>query len=234
MAHVLLVDDDGHIREIVRFALTQAAHQVTEAKNGAEALALFAGAEFDLVILDIVMPELDGLEVCRALRRTSSVPIVFLSSRDEELDRVLGLELGADDYVTKPFSPRELLARVKAALRRYAEIQSLRRASELERPPGSLHRHGELELDELRHRVSVRGEELTLTVTEFDLLRSLMARPGQVFSRAQLVESTYGPAHFVSDRTVDSHLRRVRQKLQQRGLDPIETVYGAGYRLKDA
>jgi len=234
MAHVLLVDDDGHIREIVRFALTQAAHRVTEAKDGAEALRAFAEGRFDLVILDIVMPELDGLEVCREIRKTSTLPILFLSSRDDELDRVLGLELGADDYVVKPFSPRELVARVKAALRRYTEIQTLRRAVDNGAAASPLYRHGELELDAGRHRASVRGKELTLTVTEFDLLRCLLARPGRVFSRTELVEQAYGPGHFVSDRTVDSHLRRVRQKLEQHGLDPIETVYGAGYRLKES
>ncbi len=233
MAHILLVDDDGHIREIVNFALQQAGHRVTEARDGAEAFRLFGGAEFDLAILDIVMPEQDGLELCRSIRKSSTIPILFLSSRDEELDRVLGLELGADDYIVKPFSPRELVARVKAALRRYAEIQALKQAVQREDDAGALLAHGELRLDTARHRCSFRGEELTLTVTEFDLLRCLLARPGQVLSRAQLVEQTYGSGHYVSDRTVDSHLRRVRQKLQARGADPIETVYGMGYRLKD-
>jgi two-component system, OmpR family, response regulator len=233
MAHILLVDDDGHIREIVHFALTQAGHRVTEAKDGAEGERVFGDREFDLVILDIVMPEQDGLELCRRIRRKSSLPILFLSSRDEELDRVLGLELGADDYIIKPFSPRELVARVKAALRRYAEIQALRQQAPAPGAPASLLVHGELTLDAARHRVSVRDQELTLTVTEFDLLRTLLGRPGRVFSRGELVEHTYGAGHHVSDRTVDSHLRRVRQKLLSVGLDPIETVYGLGYRLKE-
>jgi two-component system OmpR family response regulator len=234
MAHILLVDDDGHIREIVRYALEQAGHRVTEARDGALGWHAFQNAEFDLAILDIVMPEQDGFELCRSIRQRSSLPILFLSSRDEELDRVLGLELGADDYITKPFSPRELVARVKAALRRYQEIRELRLAAARDGAPEEVLSYGPLQLDVARHRASVGERELTLTVTEFDLLRALLARPGRVFSRAALVEQSYGDSHHVSDRTVDSHLRRVRQKLQAFDLDPIETVYGIGYRLKDA
>jgi two-component system, OmpR family, response regulator len=234
MAHILLVDDDGHIREIVHFALKQAGHRVTEAKDGALAWQAFQNDAFDLAILDIVMPEMDGLELCRNIRRVSTLPVLFLSSRDEELDRVLGLELGADDYITKPFSPRELVARVKAALRRYQEILELKQAAAgRESAEGERLRHGAVEIDVRRHRCTVRGVELTLTVTEFDLLRTLVAQPGRVFSREQLVEQAYGVGHHVSERTVDSHLRRVRQKLQAVGEDPIETVYGLGYRLKD-
>ena len=234
MAHILLVDDDGHIREIVHYALAQAGHRVTEAKDGALGWQAFQAGEFDLAILDIVMPEQDGLALCANIRQKSTLPILFLSSRDDELDRVLGLELGADDYITKPFSPRELVARVKAALRRYQQIRELEHAVARDPEPGELLSYGTLTLDVARHRASVRGAELTLTVTEFDLLRTLLARPGRVLSRAALVEQAYGDGHHVSDRTVDSHLRRIRQKLAAFGLDPIETVYGMGYRLKDA
>jgi two-component system OmpR family response regulator len=233
MAHILLVDDDGHIREIVNFALKQAGHRVTEARDGACGWQAFLADEFDLAILDIVMPEQDGLELCRNIRKQSTLPILFLSSRDEELDRVLGLELGADDYITKPFSPRELVARVKAALRRYQEIRELKQAA-CKDPAESRLEHGALVLDVLRHRCSVGDVELTLTVTEFDLLRTLLQRPGRVFSRTELVEQAYGGGHHVSERTVDSLLRRVRQKLSAHGVDPIETVYGLGYRLKEA
>jgi two-component system OmpR family response regulator len=233
MAQILLVDDDGHIREIVHFALEQAGHRVTEAKDGALGWQAFQSGDFELAILDIVMPEQDGLELCRKIREKSTLPILFLTSRDEELDRVLGLELGADDYITKPFSPRELVARVKAALRRYHEIRELQQAVARDGGQGSVLAYGELRLDVLRHRCTVAGVELTLTVTEFDLLRTLLARPGQVFSRDQLVEQAYGDGHHVSERTVDSHLRRVRQKLAAHGSDPIETVYGMGYRLKE-
>jgi two-component system OmpR family response regulator len=223
MAQVLVVDDDSHIRQVVRYALERAGHTVEEAKDGTEALACVARSQPDLIVLDIVMPEDDGLSVCRRIRQTSRLPIIFLSSRDEELDRVLGLELGADDYLTKPFSPRELVARVSAVLRR-----AMPQAEK-----GRLFRHGRLTLDEGRHVCAVDGQELTLTVMEFALLAALLADKGRVFERGQLVERAYGKDHYLSERTVDSHIRRLRKKLADVGLDPIETVYGVGYRLKE-
>jgi two-component system OmpR family response regulator len=226
MAQVLVVDDDSHIRQVVRYALERAGHTVEEAQDGAAALACVARSEPDLLVLDIVMPEDDGLSVCRRIRQTSRLPIIFLSSRDEELDRVLGLELGADDYLTKPFSPRELVARVSAVLRRAMPQQ------EEGRQPRQF-RHGRLTLDEGRHHCAVDGQEVTLTVMEFSLLAALLAEKGRVFERGQLVERAYGKDHYLSERTVDSHIRRVRKKLLDVGLDPIETVYGVGYRLKD-
>ena len=231
---ILVADDDGHIREVVRFALSQAGYVVTEAADGRAAWLAFGAGDFDLVVLDLIMPEFDGFEVCRRLRAASRVPVIFLSSRDEELDRVLGLELGADDYVTKPFSPRELVARVKAALRRYDEILALlsRAPSEVE-PATELVEHGGIRIDLRRHECHVGDRAVVLTVSEFGLLRALLEHPGRVLRRAQLVELAYGDGHFVSDRTVDSHIRRVRQKLALAGLDPVETVYGVGYRLKD-
>ncbi len=230
LANLLLVDDDAHIREVMRFALEKAGHQVTEAADGAAAFALVQQRSFDLVVLDIVMPELDGLELCRKLRAQGSLPIIFVSSRDEELDRVLGLELGGDDYLTKPFSPRELSARVAAVLRRG-------RASQTPPEPragaeaGSL-RHRSIVLDRVRHQCWVGGRELVLTVSEFELFRALLEAPGRVFSRAQLVEQAYGAGHYISDRTVDSHIRRLRQKLESEA-EQVETVYGVGYRLKE-
>jgi two-component system OmpR family response regulator len=223
MAHILVVDDDGHIRQVVRYALERAGHQVREASDGAAALRMVAEEPPDLLVLDILLPEEDGLEVCRQVRKKSRLPIVFLSSRDEELDRVLGLELGGDDYVTKPFSPRELVARVAAVLRRTLATEAA--AETLV--------HGPLSMDLGRHRVSWSGQELTLTVVEFALLRALLAAPGRVFERAQLVSHVYGDGHYITDRTVDSHVRRVRKKLAAAGADPIETVYGVGYRLRE-
>jgi two-component system OmpR family response regulator len=199
---------------------------VVEARDGREACERLAAGGFDLVVLDILMPEADGLEVCRRVRRTSDVPIIFLSSKDEELDRVLGLELGADDYLSKPFSPRELLARVRAVLRRRHEPPSALR------PPEVL-RRGPLEMDLGRHRCTWAGREVVLTVTEFALLRALLGAPGKVFSRDDLVDHAWGPGHAITDRTIDSHVRRIRQKLAAVGADPIETVYGVGYRLRE-
>jgi len=173
------------------------------------------------------MPEEDGLSACRTLRTRSRVPIIFLSSRDDELDRVLGLELGGDDYVSKPFSPRELVARVEAVLRR-AQAQSDPASAQ-----GEKLAHGALRMDLSRHGCEWRGQELTLTVTEFALLRVLLAAPGRVFERGQLVERAYGGDHHITERTVDSHIRRLRKKLAAGGPDPIETVYGVGYRLRE-
>ncbi|MFO0620222.1 MAG: response regulator transcription factor [Polyangia bacterium] len=227
MSRILVVDDDGHIRDVMRFTLQQGGFQVVEAKDGAEALSQFSAGGIDLVVLDIVMPESDGLEVCRKIRAQSRLPIIFVSSRDEELDRVLGLELGADDYLVKPFSPRELLARVKAVLRRLSPEPATPEK-------GAIQRRGALEMDLHRHRCTWVGQEVVLTVTEFALLQSLLQSPGRVFSRSELVDRAYGHGHVITERTVDSHIRRIRQKLGAIGADPIETVYGLGYRLKES
>jgi two-component system OmpR family response regulator len=224
MASILVVDDDGHIRQVVRYALERAGHEVREAKDGAEALREVEREAPDLLVLDILLPEDDGLSVCRQIRLGSRLPIIFLSSRDDELDRVIGLELGADDYIAKPFSPRELVARVGAVLRRALPSEA---ASE----PMA---HGKLVMDEARHRCTWEGREITLTVVEFALLHALLSAPGRVFERAQIVSQAYGHGHFITERTVDSHIRRVRKKLADAGADPIETVYGVGYRLRDA
>lgn len=223
MATILVADDDGHIREVVRFALERAGHRVVEAADGLAALQRGQEDAIDCVVLDILMPELDGIEVCRRLRERSRVPILFLSSRDEELDRILGLELGADDYVTKPFSPRELAARVKALLRRAAAPGE---------PGAAPLRRGELTLDPERYKCFWRETEIVLTVTEFALLRSLMGQADKVYARAELVDRAYGLGHAITDRTIDSHIRRIRRKLAAVGADPIETVFGVGYRLR--
>ena len=218
MATVLVVDDDGHIREVVRFALERDGHTVTEAADGVAALSSFESAPVDLVVLDVVMPELDGLEVCRRMRATSTVPILFLSSRDEELDRIVGLELGADGYLTKPFSPRELATQVKAMLRRVALDTTLV--------------VGLLQLDRAAHRCTWDGRSVALTALEFNLCVALALRPGEVLARGALVEAAWGPGHAIAGRTVDSHVRRIRSKLRAAGGQPIETVHGVGYRLR--
>jgi two-component system, OmpR family, response regulator len=226
MAKILVIDDDARIRDIVRFALAREGFGVVEAEDGAQGLALAGQEAPDLIVLDIMMPELDGTEVCRRLRRDSRVPIIFLSSRDEEIDRVLGLELGGDDYVAKPFSPRELVARVKAVLRRMTPVAPA--------SPGDAElRHGRLRLDREGFRAFWGDSEVVLTVTEFALLRTLAERPGRVFSRDALMDGAYALDHYVSDRTVDSHIRRVRAKFQAVGGVPVETVHGLGYKLAD-
>lgn len=227
MATILVADDDGHIREVVRFALESAGHHVVECADGAEALAAFARDPVDAMVLDIVMPEKDGLDICRAVRATSDVPIVFLSSRDDEIDRVLGLEIGADDYITKPFSPRELVARIKAILRR-SGAQPVPVAED--RPP--LQR-GKLVLDPQRYRCFWEEQEIALSVTEFALLQALMGGFDRVYTRAELVDRAWGYGHAITERTVDSHIRRLRKKFGEIGVDVVETVYGVGYRLAE-
>ena len=227
---VLIVDDDPHIRDVVRFALEKAGLRTAEAADGRQALERFDALKPDLLVLDIVMPELDGTDVCRTLRSRSNVPIVFVSSRDDEIDRIVGLELGGDDYITKPFSPRELVARVKAVLRRF---QSTQAAVSSPPPAPRLLQHGRLKLDLDRCAAFWDGRELVLTVTELGIVRTLLGYPGKVFSRDELMDGAYQYDNVVSDRTIDSHVRRVRRKFAEAGCDPIETVHGLGYRLGD-
>jgi two-component system OmpR family response regulator len=224
---VLVVDDDPNLREVVRVALELQHFDVVEAADGKAGLKAFEAHAPQAVVLDLMMPELDGFEVCRRLRAHSRVPIVFLSSRDDELDRVLGLELGGDDYVTKPFSPRELVARVKAVLRR-AEPPPAPPAGDAAAP--RVLSRGPLTLDFDAWRASWNGQEVTLTVMEFQLLAALLRAPTRAFSRDELIERAYDGV-VVSDRTVDSHIRRVRQKFAAVGGSVVETVHGVGYRL---
>jgi len=217
---ILVADDEPHIRSVLVFALGRDGFATVEAADGAAALAAIEREKPDLVLLDIVMPEMDGTEVCRRLRRGSDLPVFFLTSRDEELDRVLGLELGGDDYVVKPFSPREVVARVKAVLRRPREAPAA----------GTLLRRGRLALHPDRFEAFWGDTPVVLTVTEFALLRALAAAPGRVFSREALMEVAYPDRRVVSDRTVDSHIRHLRQKFAALGADPIGTVHGLGYR----
>ncbi len=223
MHEVLIVDDDEHIRDVVRFALQKEGFVTREADDGTEALRCFQTQGADLVILDIKMPGMDGLDVCRSLRRETAVPILFLSSKDEEVDRIIGLEMGGDDYVTKPFSPRELVARVKAILRRLEPRP--------QKPPAGDLRQGRLRLDTDRYKTFWDDKEVILTATEFNMLRTLMSRPGNVYTRDALMNGAYLQGQIVSDRTIDSHIRRLRAKFGSVGGDPIATVHGVGYRL---
>ncbi|MEM7056623.1 MAG: response regulator transcription factor [Pseudomonadota bacterium] len=228
MAHsILVVDDDPHIREVVCFALEKAGMQTHAAADGAAALQYADANSPDLIVLDINMPEMDGLEMCRRLRQSSDVPVLFLSSRDDEIDRVLGLELGADDYVTKPFSPRELVARINAILKRARPVQ--------ETPEDPTVRVDQLEIDPVEHRATWDSGDLQLTATEFQLLETMARQPRRVFTRDDLMKAVYAPGIHVSDRTLDSHVRHVRAKLAAAGAEGlIETVHGVGFRLNPA
>ena len=223
---ILVADDDPNIRQLLVFALGKAGLDTVEAADGEAALVEAAARRPALVVLDINMPRMDGLEVCRRLRAEGDTPILFLSSRDDEIDRVLGIELGADDYVVKPFSPREVVARVMAILRRtHAHPPSVDHA-------GSVIRHGRLTLDVEGWQARWAGADVPLTVTEFSILRTLAVMPGKVFGRDAIIDRLHGPGFAVTDRTVDSHIRNLRAKFAERGgSDLIETRAGIGYRL---
>lgn len=224
MPAILLVDDEPAIRESLAFALRRDGFAVSEAGSLREARAL--AGEADLVILDLVLPDGNGLDFLRSLRARSDVPVIVLTSRDEETDRVVGLEIGADDYVLKPFSPREVAARVRAVLRRAAK------ATEPEEKPL---REGTLVLDPRTRKASVGERELALSRTEFNLLALFLASPGRVFERGQILDAVWGSDVVVGDRTVDVHVKALRRKLEEAGGDPrvLETVRGVGYRLRD-
>ncbi|KQT15830.1 MULTISPECIES: response regulator transcription factor [Bradyrhizobium] len=227
MAHrILIVDDEIHIREVIRVALKKAGMDVIEARDGKEALARFAADRPDVIVLDIGLPEFDGLDVCREIRKTSDVPILFLSARDEEIDRILGLEIGGDDYVTKPFSPRELVARINVILRRLSP-----RNGEAKSGPAALVQGGLL-IDPEQHVASFAGTPLKLTAIEFGILRAFLTRPTSVFNREQLMRAAYQLNIQVSDRTIDSHIRNIRAKLAALACENvIETIHGVGFKL---
>lgn len=222
MNNILIVDDDARIRDVVRFALEDSGFQTTEAGTGQDALELFRKTPTDLVVLDIGMPEMDGLETCKELRKTSTVPILFLTARDDEIDRILGFQLGGDDYVTKPFSPRELVLRIKAILARSADTKA----------PDDVTVFQDLRLDHSAHRCTLAETEIQLTGIEFSVLSILAKAPSRVFGRSQLIELVYGHNTYLSGRTVDSHIRNIRQKARASGYpDLIQTVHGVGVKL---
>jgi two-component system, OmpR family, response regulator len=223
VATILVADDDPHIREVVSFALESAGHTVVAREDGKSALEGFVQKSPDLVVLDVMMPGLDGIEVCRRIRQSSTVPILFLSARDDEIDKVIGLEVGGDDYLTKPFGKRELVARVKAMLRRIDAVKAAPTTSQAKS-------HGALRLDAERFTVTWKGEAIVLTVTEFGLLEALLSAPGKVYTRSELVDRAYRFDNHVTERTIDTHVKRVRKKFGS-GSQPIETVFGLGYRI---
>ena len=225
---ILLVDDEDAIQKLLTYPLQKDGYRVVDARDGEAALRRFEEEEIDLVVLDLALPKLDGLEVCRRLRARSPVPIIMLTARDEEIDKVIGLDIGADDYITKPFSIREFRSRVRALLRR-ASLS----------PPassGAAIEIGPLRVDPARRRVEVEGQVKELTYVEFELVRFLAEQPGHVFSRLDLLEKIWGSSQFRDPRTVDVHVRHLREKLERDPSKPelILTVRGVGYRLRES
>lgn len=227
---ILVVDDEVRIREVIQLALEREGFRVRCAGDTREARLAITQHTFSLIVLDIMLPDGDGLAFCRELRQRSNTPILFVSARSDEIDRILGLEMGGDDYLTKPFSPRELVARVKAVLRRVSGVIEPDAKK-------NLLQHGRVSVDIEQHRVSVSAGEktttLVLTPTELGLLASLFERPGVVLSRNQLMKRAYTYDNLVTERTIDTHVRRVRAKFREFGFDPITTVHGVGYRAYD-
>jgi two-component system OmpR family response regulator len=224
---VLIVEDEDAIAEPLAEGLAREGYAVERAATGAEALAAAAA---DVVLLDLRLPDIDGYTVCRELRSRSDVPIIIVSARGEEVDRIVGLELGGDDYLTKPFSPRELTARVRAVFRRVEAPAAP--AAQVERP--SLMLHGGIEVDTERHEVRYAGHVVSLTPTEFGVLGALLERPGVVLSRGQLMQRAYRYDNLITERTIDTHVRRIRAKFRAAGGDPIATVHGVGYKAAGA
>jgi DNA-binding response OmpR family regulator len=224
---ILVVDDEEAIAEAVRARLESEGYQVVVAYDGPQAIEMHAERRPDLVVLDLMLPGMDGLEVCQAIQRTSWTPVLMLTARTEEADKVAGFAVGADDYLTKPFSLRELAARVKAILRRLERMQA-------ERDTGPIERNG-LAIDPSRRRISVDGEEIDLTPLEFEILLALARDPGVVLSRDQLMDKVWGYRDYAGGRVVDSHVARIRRKLGEDGNEPrfIRTVHGVGYAFQE-
>jgi DNA-binding response OmpR family regulator len=227
---ILLADDEQSIQTLLSYPLRKDGYDVVTAADGREALARFAEATFDLVVLDVMMPRMDGLEVCRRIRARGTVPIIMLTAKAEEIDKVLGLELGADDYITKPFSLREFRSRVRAALRR----AGMQRSSDPEPAEDTLTVH-ELEIDPSKRAVRVRGATVELTFVEFEIVNALARNPGRVFTRDMLLTRIWGDSAYRDPRTIDVHIRHLREKLETDAKDPeyLFTVRGVGYRFRD-
>ncbi len=232
---IALVDDDRNILASVSMLLEAEGYTVTTYADGAAALEGLSQQTPDLAILDIKMPRMDGMELLTRMREKMDVPVIFLTSKDDEVDEVIGLRMGADDYIKKPFSQRLLLERIRALLRRRAHMMDGAPAKSTELPQEEMIMRGHLELDDVRHMCRWRGEVIDLTVTEYLLLKVLAVRPGHVKTRDQLIDLAYGENIYVDDRTVDSHIKRVRKKFKaiDATFNQIETLYGVGYRYKD-
>lgn len=226
---ILLADDEQSVQTLLSYPLRKDGYEVVQAADGREALQRFNEATFDLVVLDVMMPRMDGLEVCRRLRAKSTVPIIMLTAKAEEIDKVLGLELGADDYITKPFSMREFRSRVKAALRRAGM------ARDREAPEDELLEAGELHIDFAKRTVKVRGDDVQTTYVEFEILAALARNPGRVFTRDMLLTRVWGDSAYRDPRTIDVHIRHLREKLETDAKQPeyLFTVRGVGYRFRD-
>jgi DNA-binding response OmpR family regulator len=227
-ARILLVDDEQAVQTLLTYPLRKEGYEVVAAMDGQEALNRFTEERFDLVVLDIMLPKLDGIEVCRRLRTRSQVPIIMLTAKGDEIDKVAGLEMGADDYITKPFSVREFRSRVKAALRRGNMSGQLAASEPI--------RAGDLEIDSERRSVQLDSEQVQLTYVEFEILAALAAAPGKVFTREMLLEHIWGDSTYRDPRTVDVHIRHLREKLETDAKQPeyLFTVRGVGYRFRDA
>jgi two-component system OmpR family response regulator len=232
---ILVVDDDKNLLEVIKYNLSKEGYSVISAENGTQAIEIARQEKPDLIILDVMLPGIDGFEVCRILRKEMSLPILILSAKTDEIDKVVGLELGADDYIAKPFSVRELMARVRATLRRgqLTEQKTSSKTPDEVKARAILKGH-ELELDTVRHNVSLKGASLALTPKEFELLAFLMRYKGQVFSRAQLMEKVWGYTFDGSKRTVDVHIRWLRQKIEENPEEPkiLVTIIGFGYKFE--
>jgi two-component system response regulator RegX3 len=225
MAKVLVVEDEQSLREALVFFLEKEGHEVSVAVDGEEAIRVFENSGADIILLDLMLPKIDGNQVCKQIRQSSNVPIIMLTAKDSEIDKIVGLEIGADDYITKPYSTRELLARIKAVLRRQVE------------PPvnvGSVLIAGELRLDSDRHVVSLSGNPLTLPLKEFELLELLMENVNRVLTRGQIIDRVWGSNYFGDTKTLDVHIKRLRSKVEEDPARPkyIQTVRGLGYKLE--
>ncbi len=231
-ATIALVDDDRNILTSVTMALEAEGYKVRSYNDGSEALRGLSANPVDLAVLDIKMPRMDGMELLGRLRESSQLPVIFLTSKDDEVDEVLGLRMGADDYITKPFSQRLLIERIRALLRRERLSSESASGGEAEKPIT----RGELMLDPSRHLCTWKGKPVNLTVTEFLILKALAQRPGHVKNRDQLMDAAYGESIYVDDRTIDSHIKRLRKKFRavDDAFEQIETLYGVGYRYKEA